>query len=130
MNTEIEEIKTIYSSRGMTQKETEDLLRYAPHYKIDGDAFLRERTYSEEFLRQIWDGWDSSICKFCKLSLDFIREFHTNSCWNWNSVMNNIGIYTEIEMLQIQKEFHLVQKSIVQPWGSYWTTNFNWVEDI
>lgn len=44
--------------------------------------------------------------------------------------MNNIGIYTEIEMLQIQKEFHLVQKSIVQPWGSYWTTNFNWVEDI
>lgn len=122
--------ETIYSSRGMTQKETEDLLRYAPHYKIDGDAFLRERTYSEEFLRQIWDGWDSSICKFCKLSIDFIREFHTNSCWNWNSIMNNIGIYKEKEMLQIQKEFHLVQKCIIQPQGAYKNTIFNWVENV
>ena len=59
MNTEIEEIKTIYSSAGMEQEEAENLLRSLPHYRIDGGTFLRERFYSEAFLREIWHEWDA-----------------------------------------------------------------------
>ena len=130
MNDEIEEVKTIYSSQGMTQEEAEDHLRNDPSWRLDGGAFLKQREYSEAFLREIWHNWDHEICKRKKLSLDFIREFHQDSCFDWSNIMANVGFYTEEELERFKQEFHLVQsKMVIQSSFSYVNlVNYFWHE--
>ena len=57
-----------------------------------------------------------------------MREFHKDSCWNWNSVMANIGLYDEKIREQIIKEFGLERKRVYNKWGLYSSTSYHWYE--
>lgn len=55
-------------------KQAENTLRYSPRWEAADVTFLlRNHKFSEEFLREIWHKWDNDICKYCKLSINFIR---------------------------------------------------------
>lgn len=87
--------------------------------------FLIERNFEESAMREVMadphftifsGAFIKAVLKKKKISINFIRELRNIiKKWDWNTfLMWHKDLYTEKEIEQIQREFH-----VVKTWGYY-----------